>query len=184
MTRRSANPEVHVALLRGVNLGAKNKLPMRELAAMFAEHGASDVRTYIQSGNVVFRAAPELAARIPERIERAIEERFGFRAPVVQRTSGELLAVMRENPFAEHDPKTLHVGFLLTHPTEPQLAALDPARSPPDAFAVRGREIYLHLRSGVARSKLTNAYFDAKLATVSTFRNWRTVQAIAELAGR
>ncbi len=176
---------IHVALLRGINVGGKNKLPMKDLAAIFAAHGASDVRTYIQSGNVVFRASKSVAAKLPRLAGEAIEARFGHRPPIVLRTREELLAVLSANPFLARgaDEKALHVGFLEAKPTEARIAALDPDRSPGDAFAVIGREIYLHLPNGGARSKLTNAYFDSKLATISTMRNWRTVNELAALCG-
>lgn len=175
----------HVALLRGVNVGGKNKLPMKDLAAMFTDAGCRDVQTYIQSGNVVCQASQALAARVPALIAAAVRDRFGFRAPVVMRTADELRQVVRENPFlrAGMDTGALHVMFLADLPDAANVAALDPDRSPPDVFAVRGREIYLHCPSGLARTKLTNKYFDTKLATTSTGRNWRTVLALLALAG-
>jgi uncharacterized protein (DUF1697 family) len=104
--------------------------------------------------------------------------------PVVLRSAAELRAVVRGNPFLEAgaDPATLHVAFLADRPTAAAAASLDPARSPPDAFAVRGREVYLHLPNGGARSKLTTAWLDARLDTVSTVRNWRTVERLLALA--
>jgi len=174
----------HVALLRGINVGGKNGLPMQSLRALFADAGCSDVRTYIQSGNVIFRASPSLARRIPAVIEQAISDQFGLRVPVVTRTTAGLRDVVIGNPFLPRatDTATLHVAFLGAKPTEAQVATLDPNRSPPDEFAVRGREIYLRLPNGVGRSKLTNAYLDSKLGTTSTLRNWRTVLRLAELA--
>ena len=177
--------DLHVALLRGINLGGKNRLPMKDLAAMFEGAGCRSVGTYIQSGNVVFEASPALARRIPTLVEKAILERFGYRIPIVTRTGGELRKVVRGNPFLRRgaDAGTLHVAFLAGAPAAGKVKALDPNRSPPDAFAVRGREIYLHCPNGFARTKLTNAYFDSKLGTTSTVRNWKTVEALLELAG-
>ena len=167
----------HLALLRGINLGGKNTLPMKDLAEMFVATGCDNVRTYIQSGNVIFDASPSLAAGLPDRITALITERFGYRTPVVLRTTAQLRDIFANNPFlaAAVAEDTLHVMFLATPPDPTRVAALDPDRSPPDAFAVRNQEVYLHLPNGAARSKLTNAYFDAKLATTSTARNWRTV---------
>jgi uncharacterized protein (DUF1697 family) len=176
----------HVALLRGVNLG-KRRLPMKDLAAIFADAGASDVRTYIQSGNVVYRAGSALARRIPDVVEAAIARRFGYEAPVVTRTAAEMDAILRANPYpdeAEADPKAVHVGFLRDRPAAGAVAALDPDRSPPDTFVVRGREIYFHFPNGLAKSKLTNPWFDSRLGTVSTMRNWRTVTTLEEMARR
>lgn len=176
----------YVALLRGINVGGKHKLPMDELARLFSEAGCSAVSTYIQSGNVVFRATPALAARLAGEVERRIEQRFGFSVPVVLRAASELSSVARGNPFLRARPAAdtsdLHVAFLADAPKARAIAALDPRRSPPDEFAVVGREIYLRLQNGVARTKLTNAWFDKELATTSTLRNWRTLLALVELA--
>jgi uncharacterized protein (DUF1697 family) len=172
----------HVALLRGINVAGKNMLPMKDLAAMFAAAGCTDVRTYIQSGNVIFEAAAG-AAGIADTITANIEKRFGYRIPVIIRTSQQLLKTIRGNPFlpAVEDQRWLHVYFLANSPNARAIAGLDPGRSAPDVFHVRGQEIYLHLPNGMGRSKLTNAYFDSKLSTVSTARNWATVLKLSEM---
>jgi len=174
----------HVSLLRGANVGGKNKLPMKTLAELFADEGCAEVRTYIQSGNVVYQASKRLAHRIPDLITKGISERFGLDIPVVTRTIDELRAVVRCNPYvrAGVDPAKLHVAFLSTTPAAARVAALDVDRSPPDEFIVVGREIFLHCPNGTARTKLTNAYFDSMLQTMSTVRNWRTVLKLLELA--
>lgn len=173
----------YVALLRGINVGGKNTLPMKDLAAMFAAAGCTDVRTYIQSGNVVFGASAAVARKLPDQIAKAIEKRFGYRVPVIVRTSDELALAIRDNPFLKPgaDEKPLHIYFLAESPGAAAIATLDPNRSAPDVFHVKGREIYLHLPNGMARTKLTNAYFDSKLKTVSTARNWATVQKLLEM---
>ncbi len=176
--------DAHVALLRGINVGGKNRLPMRGLVPLFEAAGCSEVRTYIQSGNVVFRAPAALARTIPERIAAAIAAGFGLKIPVVTRTRAEMEAVLADNPFLAQgvDPETLHVGFLAARPSAADVARLDPDRSPPDRFVVRGREVYLHHPNGVARSKLTAQYFDSRLGTTITARNWRTVGNLVLLA--
>ena len=174
---------VYVALLRGINVGGKNRLAMTDLTAAFAEAGCADARTYIQSGNVVFRAPPRAAQRVPSVVAELVAERHGVTSPVIVRSAAELAEAVARNPFlrAGADPTTLHVAFLADTPTPTQVAALDPARSPGDSFEVRGREVYLHFPNGVAATKLTNAYLDSKLATVSTVRNWRTVLKLLEM---
>jgi uncharacterized protein (DUF1697 family) len=171
-----------VALLRGINVGGKNLLPTKDLARMFAEAGCADVRTYIQSGNVVFKA-PAGAPKVAEVVAANIEKRFGFRIPVILRTSEQLVRTIRDNPFIGTgvDKKWLHVYFLASVPSAGAIASLDPARSAPDVFQVRGQEIYLHLPNGMGRSKLTNAYFDSKLSTTCTARNWATVLKLSEM---
>jgi uncharacterized protein (DUF1697 family) len=173
----------HLALLRGINVGGKNKLPMNALSEMFVSAGCKDVQTYIQSGNVVFSAPPGVSARVADRVTTLIDQQFGFQTPVILRTTQQLRAVILHNPFlhAGGGLKALHVMFLASTPSPPNIEKLDPDRSPPDAFRVLGQEVYLHLPHGVANSKLTNAYFDSKLATTSTSRNWRTVTKLLEL---
>lgn len=175
---------VHVALLRGINVGGRNKLPMSSLVEIFNDAGCSHVRTYIQSGNVVFEAAPALASRIPAVIAQAVLERFGFEVPVVVRTAEDFSEIVQANPFlkAGADERTLHVAYLADLPDVARIGALDLNRPPPDEFEVRGREIYLRCPDGLARTKLTNAYFDSKLGTTSTVRNWRTTLRLLALA--
>ena len=183
---RLATSRPYVALLRGINVGGRHKLLMRELAAMFVEAGCEDVRTYIQSGNVAFRADPSLADGLSARIATAIVASHGYQIPVVIRTAADLARVVRGNPFLADgaDPTKLYVGFLASAPDPARVARLDPDRSPADAFEVRGDEVYLHFPNGVARSKLTNDYLDRTLGTVSTIRNWRTVCKLHEMASR
>ena len=174
----------YVALLRGVNVGGKNVLPMRELQGMFAVAGCVEVVTYIQSGNVMFGATGECVAGLATALETAILERFGIRSPVVLRTATEMLKVFKENPFSGAPEEMLHVYFLRDRPEPAQVKALDYERSAPDAFAVVGREIFLHLPARMARTKLTNVYFDRALGTVCTARNWKTVGKLVEMVER
>ena len=176
---------ISVALLRGINVGGKNKLLMRDLAAIFSEAGCDEVRTYIQSGNVVFRAGPLLAGRVPDLVCEAIAARFGYRVPVLTRTAGELAAILGANPFLGRGAEVgqLHVGFLADRPEAAAVDALDPHRSPPDEFAVVGREVYSYCPQGLARTKLTTRYFESKLSTTMTARNWKTVLKLHELTG-
>ena len=180
-----AKTGVYVALMRGINVGGKNRLPMKDLAAMFGGAGCADVVTYIQSGNVVFRATDACAARVPAAVAKAVADRFAFRSPVVVRSAAELRAVARGNPYLKvgADVDALHVLFLVDRPSAARVAELDSHRSPPDEFLVRGREVYFRCPNGVGRSKLTVGYFDSKLATTSTLRNWRTVLKLVEMSG-
>jgi uncharacterized protein (DUF1697 family) len=171
----------YAALFRGINVGGKHKVPMADLRALFEAAGATNVRTYIQSGNVVFEAPARVAPKLPERVETELERRFGFRAPIVVRTSDELATVLANNPYLrpDSDPAKLHVVFLSGPPKAK--AALDANRSPGDHFTLAGREIYLWLPNGAADTKLTNAYFDSTLGVITTARNWRTVTTLYEM---
>ena len=180
----SKKTDVHIALLRGINLSTHNRLPMTGLVSIFEEAGCRHVRTYIQSGNVIFEAQPELARKIPTVISNAITQQFGLEIPLMTRTAAELRTIVRANPFQRSgaDESVLHVAFLADTPDPDRVAGLDPSRSPPDEYVVRGREIYLRCPNGFARTKLTNAYFDSKLATICTIRNWKTTLKLLELA--
>jgi len=170
----------HLALLRGINVGGKNKLPMATLVRFFEELGCENVRTLIQSGNVVFDAGPRQLGGLAAKVSSRIEQDLGLSVPVQLRSAGELRKALRVHPLAGAgvDEGALHVGFLAERPSAARVRKLDPERSPGDRFRVVGREIYLLCPNGVARSKLTNAYFDALLGTVSTFRNWRTANKL------
>jgi uncharacterized protein (DUF1697 family) len=173
----------HVALLRGVNVGGKNKLPMKELAGMFIDAGCDGVQTYIQSGNVIFRAESRIVEKLPAVIADQIANRFGYRIPIVLRTTEEMRAVVSRNPFIAAGAREdfLHVLFLAGEPDSDRISHLDAQRSPPDLFTVSGRDVYLYLPNGAGRTKLTNNYFDTKLDTISTGRNWRTVVKLIEV---
>ncbi len=123
-----------------------------------------------------------MTERVPEIVTLAIRRRFGFENAVVIRSSEELRHVVDSNPFdTSGDPRFLHVAFLGETPSAEAVSRLDPQRSPPDAFAVQGRNVHLHYPNGVARSKLTNEYLAAQLRTASTMRNWRTVLTLLEM---
>ncbi|HLK62103.1 MAG TPA: DUF1697 domain-containing protein [Bryobacteraceae bacterium] len=171
----------YVALMRGLNMGSRNRIKMPVLEQMFTDATCSDVRSYIQSGNIIFRATPAKAEKIPQLIEARIGE-LGFRVPLAVRSAAELAGVVERNPFlrAGESEDRLHVLFLSTLPDAASVAALDPERSPGDRFIVQDREIYLQIQSA-ADSKLTNAWFDSKLKTMCTGRNWRTVVTLNEM---
>jgi uncharacterized protein (DUF1697 family) len=156
---------------------------MKDLVAIFETAGCTHVRTYVQSGNVVFDATPRIAATIGERVRVAIKERFGHAPFTIVRTGDELTAAIAANPFLARgaDFSRLQVMFLDDEPTAERVASLDPDRSPGDEFVLIGREVFLYQPAGIAESKLTNAYFDARLKTTTTSRNWRTVLALADL---
>jgi uncharacterized protein (DUF1697 family) len=171
----------YLALLRGINVGGKAKLPMKELSAIFAAAGAREIKTFIQSGNVIFAAddAAEVVAAVTVEIARV----YGYPGRIVLRSAEELKAAYNGNPFAKAGApvEMLHVYFLADEPDAAAVKGLDAERSPGDSFVVKGREIYLHLPQGMARTKLTNAYFDSKLKTVSTARNWNTLGKLIEM---
>jgi uncharacterized protein (DUF1697 family) len=173
----------YAALLRAVNVGGRNRVPMAELRTLLTQLGLEDVTTYVQSGNVVFRSRSGSASTLAAEIEKQIAGAFGVRATVLLRTPAQLRKIAGANPFLaeESDPLRLHVAFLDAAPAAKAKAQLDPQRSPPDRFSVRGSEIYLHLPNGAGRSKLTIDYFERRLGVRGTARNWKTVTKLLEL---
>jgi uncharacterized protein (DUF1697 family) len=173
-----------IALLRGINVGGKTLIKMPALKSLLASMGLEDVSTYIQSGNVVFKSSTSDARKLALAIEARIDETFGLSTTVLLRTPAELAEIAGSNPFLDREAELskLHVVFLSKPPDADAVAELDPARSPPDEFAVRGREIHLHLPKGAGRSKLTIDYFEKRLRVRATARNWKTVNKLLELA--
>lgn len=172
----------YVALLRAVNLGSRNKISMPALRELFAELGCSEVSTYVQSGNVVFKSGSS-AARLASTVEKEIERTFGARIAVLLRTQAQLSRTVAANPYAGKvdDPTKLHVTFLAAKPSAALVRAL-PTTDPSGEFRVVGREIFGYFPNGYGRTKLTNAFFERKLQAVATSRNWRTVTKLAELS--
>jgi uncharacterized protein (DUF1697 family) len=174
----------YVAFLRAVNVGGKNRLSMAELRTALTARGLEHVSTVLQSGNVLFHSAePEHAAATT--VGDTIEEAFGMSIGVVVRAAAELTAIADRNPFLatrqKLDPAMLHVAFLSQHPAAAAVATLDPDRSPPDAFVVDGREVFLSYPNGSARTRLTLDYLEQRLRAHGTARNWRTVQRLVAL---
>jgi len=174
---------IYVALIRGINVGGRHTLPMKELRVVLERLGCRDVRTYIQSGNAVFGSGEEDGARLAGRIADEIGARRGFEPRVVALELAEFERALEQNPFpdAETDAKGLHVAFLASVPERPDLAALDGLRSESERFRLRGAVFYLHAPAGVGRSKLA-ASAEKLLGVPMTDRNWRTLCKLRELA--
>jgi uncharacterized protein (DUF1697 family) len=173
----------YVALLRGINVGGNNMLPMKELVDIVEQAGCATVSTCIQSGNVLFMAKPDSEQKLAIGISQGIEARFGYKIPVVVRTREEIRPIAAAHPFLSPgiNQKSLFVYFLRDAPSPEAVNMLDPNRSVPDIFVVKGREIYVNLLNNMAKTKLSNAWFDSKLKTISTARNWNTVLKLHEL---
>jgi uncharacterized protein (DUF1697 family) len=173
----------HVALLRGINVGGKNKLPMATLRAIFEDLGCVDVATYIQSGNVVFEASAALAKQLPDRVAARIADDLGLTVPVVLRSATALRKIAAADPFADApvDDKWRSVMFLGEQPTAARAKAFDPDTSNGETYALIESEVHLVFPEGIAKSKFTNTYVDRALDTVSTTRNWRTVHRLLEM---
>lgn len=171
-----------VLLLRGIGLG-RNRLPMKDLVALLEELGLEDVRTYIHTGNAVFRAKRAPTAALAETITKRINEQFDFAPHAFILTRDELAAAIAANPFpdAEPEPKSLHLTFLTASPKTPDLDGLRQLARENERFALKGDVFYLHAPDGIGRSKLAERT-EKLLGVPGTARNWRSATAILELA--
>ena len=172
-----------VALLRGINLGARNRVSMPELRELLTRLGHEDVRTLGQSGNVVLTSGARGEA-LARALEEAIAEELGVGSPVVVRTLPELAAVVERDPFGDvaDDPKRYQVSFLDRKLAPGAARELEAADVAPERVAVRDREIYAWHPSGIQRSPLVKLLTDRKLGVTATARNWNTVTQLLDLA--
>jgi uncharacterized protein (DUF1697 family) len=173
----------YVALFRGINVGGKNSLPMKELVALIEGIGARNVRTYIQSGNAVFQSTEKDPAQLSRQIAAAVKKLHGFEPCVLVLEPAAIKRAMVQNPFpeAETDPASLHLGFLAAAPRDPDRQKLDSLRRESERFCLIDDVFYLHAPEGVGRSKLA-ANVERVLGVPLTDRNWRTVCKVGELA--
>jgi uncharacterized protein (DUF1697 family) len=165
-----------VALLRGVNLGARNKVPMAELRELLQAQGYGAVRTYIASGNVLLDG-PRARAKVAGELERLVADAFGVATIAIMKTPRELAATVAAHPFGAKTAET-HVAFLAARPAKAAAAKLADF----DDAALEGAMLYLRLPRGVHGSGLSIARIESLLGVSATLRNWRTVVALAELA--
>jgi uncharacterized protein (DUF1697 family) len=177
-----------IALLRGINVSGQNMIKMEALKGLFEVLGLRGARTYLQSGNVVFDCPGGESAELKAKITAGIAERLGFRVPVIVRAADELSAVLAGNPFINDrklDPAGLYVTFLQGVPQVDLASGLAaPAGDPADEFILRNREVYLSCPNGYGRTKLNNTFFEKKLKTTATTRNWKTVTALCEMCNK
>jgi uncharacterized protein (DUF1697 family) len=174
-----------LALFRGINVGGNKILRMTELASLFEGLGFEDVRTYIQSGNVIFQAKGTSTKSIALRVEDAVADAHGFRPQIIILPAKEIRRAMEANPFpaAIDEPKSLHCFFLAEIPATPDLETLRDLRSSGEEFVLADKVFYLHSPQGIGRSKLAQRV-EKLLGVPTTARNWRTVTKIDEIARR
>jgi uncharacterized protein (DUF1697 family) len=173
-----------IVLLRGINLGSRNRIAMPELRAVFEETGYDDVRTYLQSGNIVL-SSTALAAKVARESERLIANAFGLEIAAVVRTRKQLAEVVRRNPLAKvaEDPKRYQVSFLEKKPSAALVGKLESAAAESERLVAIGSELYAWHPAGVARSRLWAMLAGRDLGVKATARNWTTVTKLLELAG-
>ena len=176
----------YIALLRSVNVAGHGRIAMADLQRSFLSLGHTDVSTYIQTGNVLFRSPSRSTANLVTAIEGQLERDFGSSPAVILRTTSELRHVLATSPYAAQgaDPARHHVTFLAKQPGEDKLSAFEAPPSGRDELVIIGREVYVHTPDGYGNSKLNGSLLERRLGVVSTTRNWNTVTKLCDLAAR
>ena len=176
---------VLISMLRGVNLGTHNRMKMEDLRAVYKALKFDDPRTYVQSGNVVFRTKEKHSAALAKKIQDAIERKFGFRAAVILRSTEELRKAIAATPFAASrnlEPGKILVTFLAAEPGADALATLAGLKSHPEELHLKGRELYIYFPNGAGKTKLPWSSVEKLLKTTGTARNWNSVTKILAMA--
>lgn len=171
-------------MLRGVNVGGHNVIKMDALRELYASLRFDDPRTYVQSGNVVFRTKAADEGALAKKIRNAIEKKFGIKPEIILRSLADLQRTIAANPFADRknvEPNKLHVGFLAEKPSSDVQKKLEGISGVPEELHLVGRDLYIYFPEGAGRSKLTPV-LDRTLKSSVTARNWNTVCKMLELA--
>ncbi|HEX7064536.1 MAG TPA: DUF1697 domain-containing protein [Bacillales bacterium] len=168
----------YIVLLRGINVAGKT-VKMDRLRGIFSSMGFQNVRTYIQSGNVVFETEEQNTALLAERIVEELKKNFDFPIPVAVRTLNEWEEAIRNNPFPDNEP---HVSFLSEKPSKEALEKVESYQDrSDDEIKVLGREVYLLCRGSYHKTLYSNAFLERNLQVSSTTRNWKTVNKLLDL---
>ncbi|RAZ89887.1 DUF1697 domain-containing protein [Mesorhizobium hawassense] len=181
----SAKGSIFVALFSGINVGGNRIVKMAELKAFFESLGFSDVATYVQSGNVVFQAKKADAAALTKELEAAFEKKWGFSSRIMVRDAGWFERLVKDNPYPEvaGEPTKLHAYVLEREPTAEETTRLADKCTGPEQFEIKGDVLYLHAPDGLGKSVFANL-IPRTLKVPGTARNWRTVLALLEMAGK
>jgi len=170
-----------ISMLRGINVGGHNKILMNDLKDLYSSLGFQNVRTYIQSGNVVFNFPDIERSDLERMIVDAIKKRFDLDIDVINRTSEEIRSVLNNKPISCEDESKLYVTFLREKVEDLDLLELEKVKGTREEFHLSGSEIYLMYPDGIGRTKLNNSYIERKLKVQATTRNWRTVKKLNEM---
>jgi len=176
---------VLISMLRGVNVGGHNKIKMDVLRALYESLKLEDPRTYVQSGNIIFRSKEKISPALAKKIQNAIEREFGCRPEVILRTAEELRKAIAATPFASRhnlEPGKILVTFLASEPAPQARATLLGMKFHPEELHLKGRELYIYFPDGAGRSKLPWSSIGKLLKTTGTARNWNSVTKMLAIA--
>ena len=184
MKKNSSTPgnSAYIALLRGINVGGHKIVKMDQLRKALEALKFEDVKTYVQSGNIVFKAHTQPAETLVRKIEEKVLRQFGFPVPVIVRSSKQIGDVIKKNRFPEIETSKLYVSFLSGVPESAAVKRLDASKVAPDQFFCCGQEIYLYLPNGFSGAKLSVNAFEKALSVSATTRNWNTVTRLYEMS--
>ncbi len=178
--------ETYIAVLRGINVSGHNIIKMDVLRKLFEDSGYGNVRTYIQSGNVIFANVKTVAGKLEKNISEKILNAFGFDVPVIVRDLNEMKKLIKGNPFlknAGQDVKNLYAILLSNEPAKELTGKIPEVPNDSTIYRITGKTVYLYCPGGYGNTKLTNAFFEKHLRVTATARNWRTICELAKIAG-
>lgn len=176
--------ETYICLLRGINVSGQKKIKMADLKVLYENLGLQNVQTYIQSGNLIFNCDKTEKAILKNKIKSKIKKHYGFDVSLILVQVKELSLVFENNPFVinrNEDISKLYVTFLEKEPENQDVFKLSDTESGDDEFIVDGKVIYVFCPSGAGRTKFNNNFFEKKLKTIATTRNWKTIGKLVDL---
>jgi uncharacterized protein (DUF1697 family) len=178
--------QTFISILRGINVSGQKKILMADLKVLYENLKFKDVRTYIQSGNVIFKSNEPLSdIEFEKKIEDQIFKKYDFHVPVIIRSEDEIRKIIAANPFLKEkniEQKKLHVTFLSNIPDKENVESIEKMDFSPDKFMISGKEVYLYVPNGYGETKISNTFFEKKLKVKATTRNWNTVNKLSELS--
>lgn len=176
---------VLISLLRGINVTGHNRIKMKDLRELYEALDLEKVRTYLQSGNVVFNYEEPDKSALADTIEKGIKQTSGLEVKVLLRTAEELETIVNNNPFVREnniESERLYITFLSSSPDSARLQTLPENKDKNDRFIISDEEIYLYCPDGYGKTKFSNDFFERKLKITATTRNWKTVNALLGIA--
>ena len=168
--------ETYIALLRGINVGGRNLLPMKALVTLMEQNGYTEVKTYIQSGNVVFQCE-----QLPENLGQLIEAEFGFEPNILFLAKGEFIQAADNCPYTSDVGKEVHFYFCKSQPT-PDIEKLNGFKADSESYEIKDKVFYLYAPEGIGRSKLV-ANVEKCLGVPATGRNLNTINKLLSMVG-
>ena len=175
----------YISMLRGINVGGSKKILMKDLILLYESLGFKKVRTYVQSGNVIFDDSEKNTGKLEVKIEKKIKIAYGDDVKVIIRTTEDLQKVLMGNPFLKRkgiDMIRLYLTFLSSLPAKSSIDGMKNISYLPDEFSIIGREVFIYAPGGYGETKISNNFFEKKLGVAATTRNWNSVNKLFEMA--